>query len=84
MRGPLGTNDRIQTSLRPDATATMIGRYCSFDRMLLQLASQAIATMHLTRPVIPISKSGQCAEIRMKGVTTILALRSIQGVCGYP
>jgi hypothetical protein len=29
-------------------------------------------------------ESGQCAEIRMKGVTTILALGAIKGVCGRP
>ena len=34
--------------------------------------------------VSSVSESGQCAEIRMKGVTTILALRAIKGVCGWP
>jgi hypothetical protein len=32
--------------------------------------------------VSPVSGSGQCAEIRMKGVTAILALGAIKGVCG--
>ena len=34
--------------------------------------------------VSPVSESGQCAEIRMKVVTAILALRAIKRVCGYP
>ena len=29
-------------------------------------------------------ESGQCVEIRMKGVTAILAIRAIKGVCGQP
>jgi hypothetical protein len=32
--------------------------------------------------VSPVSEFGQYAEIRMKGVTAILALRAIKGVCG--
>jgi hypothetical protein len=34
--------------------------------------------------VSPVSESSQCAEIRMKGVTAILALGAIKGVCGQP
>jgi hypothetical protein len=34
--------------------------------------------------VSPISESGQCAEIRIKEVTAILALGAIKGVCGQP
>ena len=34
--------------------------------------------------VSPVSGSGQCVEIRMKGVTAILALGAIKGVCGQP
>ena len=29
-------------------------------------------------------ESGQCVEIMMKGVTAILALGDIKGVCGWP
>jgi hypothetical protein len=56
----IGCHGRIQTSLRPDATTTMTGRYCNSDRTLLQLASQAIATMHQTHPIISTSESGHC------------------------
>jgi hypothetical protein len=34
--------------------------------------------------VSPVSEFGQCVEIKMKGVTAILALRAIKGVCGQP
>ena len=34
--------------------------------------------------VSPVSESGQCVEIKMKGVTAILALGAIKGVCSQP
>jgi hypothetical protein len=41
-------------------------------------------TLRTDAPCAPCSKSGQCTEIRMKGVMAILALGSTKGVCGWP
>jgi hypothetical protein len=62
----------------------MIGRYYNFDRTLLQLASQAIATMHLTHPVSSTGESSQFEKCLVMGYNGSIFLGATNPSIGCP